>query len=115
VASERRVLLLKRRVPYLLKDIPDFERKSLSWEASGRNISVADVVRAILCQKYRLRCPQLSTHYNAERDTGSTTLLLRLHPNLDAKLKRERARTGRSQRRLIIEAIQAHYKEGEPS
>ncbi len=107
--------MAKRLVPYLLKGIPDSERRALSAEAGARNISVADVVRAILCDRYRLRCPQQSTHYNAARDGGSTTLLLRLHPNLDAKLKRERARTGRSQRRLIIEAIQAHYKEGEPS
>lgn len=107
--------MAKQLVPYLLTDISKSDRAALSDEAGSRNVSVADVVRAILCNRYRLRCPQESTHYNAERDTGSTTLLLRLHPNLDAKLKRERARTGRSQRRLILEAIQTHYKEGEPS
>lgn len=107
--------MAKGLVPYLLTGLPESERQYLSDSAAARNISVADVVRSILCGRYRLVCPQRSTHYNAERDTGSATLLLRLHPNLDAALKRERARTGRSQRRIIIETIQSHYKEGEPS
>ncbi len=107
--------MAKPLVPYLLKGIDEDDRLQLSFTARSRSTSIADVVRSILCDRYRLRCPQQSTHYDPERDKGSTTLLLRLHPNLDAKLKRERARTGRSQRRLILEAIQAHYKEGEPS
>jgi hypothetical protein len=107
--------MAKPLVPYLLKGLSYTERRLLSESAATRNVSVADVVRSILCDRYRLRCPQQSMRYDAARDKGSTTLLLRLHPNLDAKLKRERARTGRSQRRLILEAIQAHYKEGEPS
>ena len=102
-------------IPYLLKDIPESERRLLSATAAAPNISVADLVRSILCARYRLDSAQQSTNYNTEKDTGSTTLLLRLHPNLDAKLKRERARTGRSQRRIIIETITAHYKKGEPS
>lgn len=102
--------------PYLLTGLPESERRFLTASAAARNISIADVVRSILCARYRLVCPQVSTHYNAAKDSGTTTtLLLRLHPNLDAKLKRERTRTGRSQRRLIIEAITSHYKEGEPS
>ncbi len=107
--------MAKGLVPYLLKDVPLSERRLLSSTAAARNISVADVVRSILCARYRLVCAQESTYYSAEKDTGSTTLLLRLHPNLDAKLKRERARTGRSQRRIILETIQSHYKKGEPS
>jgi uncharacterized protein (DUF1778 family) len=100
---------------YLLQGVPESERRWLSRAAAARNTSVADVVRSILCKRYRLVCPQQSTHYNAEKDTGSTTILLRLQPNLNAALKREAARKGRNRRRIILETIKSHYEKGEPS
>lgn len=98
---------------YLLKGIPEPERRSLSHQAAAQNTSVSDVVRKILCKRYRLVCPQQSTYYDAARDTGSTTLLLRLHPNLVVALERHAANTGQSRRQLILETITSHYlKEG---
>jgi predicted HicB family RNase H-like nuclease len=111
--------MARRRVgdwpTYLLNGVPDSERRLLSASAAAQNTSVSDVVRSILCARYRMICPRESYYYDAERDTGSTTLLLRLQPKLDAALKRHAARTGRSRRRLILETITSHYKEGEPS
>lgn len=100
---------------YLLNGIPESERRSLSDSAAAQNTSVSDVVRAILCRRYRLVCPQQSYYYDAEKDTGSTRLLLRLQPNLAAALKRESERKGKSRRRIILETITSHYEKGEPS
>lgn len=107
----------KRRVSswpaYLLKNIPEYERRCLSGAAAAHNISVSDVVRSVLCERYRLDCPPESYGYAAARDTAATTILLRLQPKLARALERERERTGKPKRRIILEAITSHYqKEG---
>ncbi len=111
--------MARRRVgdwpAYLLNGIPDAERQRLSEAAAAQNTSVSDVVRAILCKRYRLICAQQSTYYDAAKDSGSPTLLLRLQPSLHRALKREAERKRRSRRRIILETITSHYKEGEPS
>lgn len=100
---------------YLLKNINESERRSLSSEAAAQNVSVSDVVRGLLCARYELVCPPESYRYEPDRDTGARTILLRLQPKLARALEREQRRTGHSRRRIILETIEAHYKEGEPS
>ena len=74
---------------------------------------MSDVVRSLLCERYGLECPPESYRYEPDRDTGARTILLRLQPQLNARLEVEVARTGRSRRRIILETIEAHYKKGE--
>jgi predicted HicB family RNase H-like nuclease len=74
---------------------------------------VSDVVRGLLCARYRLKCPQESYRYEPDRDTGARTFLLRLQPRLARALELECSRTGLSRRQIILETIEAHYKEGE--
>lgn len=100
---------------YLLKAVPDSDRRRLSGDASDQNVSVSDVVRRLLCGRYELDCPPESYRYDASRDTGAKTILLRLQPRLHKRLVRESARTGRSIRRIILETITSHYSKGEPS
>ena len=100
---------------YLLKNVPESERRRLSQSAAAQNVSVSDVVRGLLCARYRLDCPRESYSYQAERDQGARTILLRLQPRLNSALELEVSRTGTSKRRIILDVIEAHYKEGEPS
>lgn len=100
---------------YLLKDIPAFEREQLSASAADQDVSVSDVVRGLLCARYKLNCPAASYGYNAAHDEGGTTILLRLQPKLAAALDREAARTRNPRRRIILNTIAAHYTKGEPS
>ena len=100
---------------YLLKNIPESDRRRLSGSAADQNISVSDVVRGLLCARYRLDCPRESYRYEPDRDRGARTILLRLQPRLNSALELEVSRTGSSKRRIILDVIEAHYKEGEPS
>lgn len=100
---------------YLLKNIPESERRSLSASAAAQNVSVSDIVRGLLCARYRMSCPAESYGYDADKDTGAATILLRLQPKLSAALEREQARTGHAKRRIILETVTSHYEKGEPS
>lgn len=100
---------------YLLKNVQVTRRRHLSKTAAAWDVSVADVVRSLLCGRYGLECPPESYGYDRSRDTKATTLVLRMQPELDKALEREVARTGHSKRRIILDTIEAHYKKGEPS
>jgi len=90
---------------YLLKDIPPDQRLRLSEQAAAQNISVSDVIRRLLCARYKLDCPPESYRYDPDRDGGNPTILLRLQPKLVAKLKLEAERTSQSRRAIILDAI----------
>ncbi|SRR5260221_9146524 len=96
---------------YLLKGVPESERRHLTSSAAAQNISISDVVRRILCDHYRMVCPPESYGYDPARDDGALTILLRLQPRLARALDREKARTGRTKRRIILDTIEAHQKE----
>lgn len=98
---------------YLLKDIPAAHRQWLSHQAAQFDVSVADVIRGLLCNRYKLRCPKESYRYNAEQDKQSASMVLRLQPRLSTLLDREAARRGWSKRRIILDTIEANYKKGE--
>jgi len=90
---------------YLLKDIPESERRSLSTAAAAQNISVSDVIRRLLCARYKLDCPPESYRYDPGRDGGNPDILLRLQPKLKAKIELEAGRTRRSKRDIMLETI----------
>ncbi len=95
---------------YLVTRIPELVRSELSLEAQARNLSVQDVIRAILCAHARLKCPQASYGYEPLRDSGvSDTIHLRMQKKLKRALEREAARTNRPLRSVIIDALEAHY------
>lgn len=99
---------------YLLKGIPPTRRRWLSKCAATWDVSVADVVRSVLCDRLSLSCPPMSGGYDRTRDTkSSTTILIRMQPKLDKALEREVARTGHSKRRVILDAIDDRYKKGD--
>ncbi len=113
------MLLTRRRAvttwpQYLLKRIPPELRTQITEDALAQDVSTSDVIRAILCRRYRLNCPPESWHYS-RLDTGrSVAILLRLQPKLQKRLARESDETGRAMRTIIMDALTAHYGK-EPS
>lgn len=97
---------------YLITNVPAELRGLLSEEASELTVSVSDVVRTILCRRYRMKCPPESYRYDAGRDTGAANMLLRMQPKLAVVLERQSKRTGVTKRQIILDAIEAHYTEG---
>lgn len=81
--------------------------------AAAQNISVADVVRRLLCDRYELSCPPVSRRgYEVARDSGAANILLRLQPKLMRRLEREAAETGKTKRAIVLEAIAEKGDEG---
>ena len=95
---------------YLLKRVPENLRSELSSEARERNVSLQDVIRQALCDRYRLNCPQASFRYEPDRDSGgSATIHLRLQKKLKRALDAEAAQSGLSLRTIIVDALEARY------
>ncbi len=95
----------------MITRIPDPVRSELSREAEARNVSVQDVIRSVLCDRYRLNCPQASYGYEPARDTGvSDTIHLRMQKKLKHALERDAAKTNRPLRTVIIDTLEAHYE-----
>jgi hypothetical protein len=97
---------------YLLVNVPELERRSLSGEAAAREMSVGDVVRDILCAKYDLSCPPKSKSHRKWQDKGSPNLLVRMPPKLALSLEADARNSGQSKRQIILDAIGAHYTKG---
>ena len=97
---------------YLLVNVPELERSSLSEEAAAREMSVGDVVRDILCEKYDLSCPPKSTEHRKWQDKGASNLLVRMPPKLALALEADRVNSGQSKRQIILDAIAARYVKG---
>lgn len=98
---------------YLLTEIPADLRAAISADSANRELAVADVVREILCKRFRLHCPPDPSTYVPGRDTGAKTLLLRLPPKLTRWLSREANARRKAKRALILEILEAHYRKGE--
>jgi hypothetical protein len=102
---------VKKWPSFLLRDIPTEHRQLLTADAAADNISISDIIRRILCARYRLHCPPESYRYDSAKDIGAETVLLRLQPALWHALEREHERTGRAKRRIILLALEAHYEQ----
>ena len=96
---------------FRLRDIPPALRADLSRSAAYEGISIADVVRGHLCDRYLLVCKLQSYGYDRERDSGTTeTLLLRLDPRLKRAIAKEAKKTGRSMHSIVMQTLETHYK-----
>lgn len=95
---------------YLLNGVPPEHRQWISEQAAELDMSVADVIRRVLCRRYRMRCPQVSIEYQPEKDRQATSVVLRLQPHLARALDREVARSGHAKRRIILDAIKNSYE-----
>lgn len=100
---------------YLLTKIPAELVERLHADAAAADVSVTDVVRRLLCGRYRLECRDESYHYSPRGGTAAGNLLLRLQPKLTRALLREVRRSGRTRRDLILETIEDHYNGRESS
>lgn len=90
---------------YLLRGIPPQTRDLLSEQAEADDTSLADVVRAALCRRYRIDCDTQSFGYQPATDTSGDVLLVRIQPEIWKKMKKEtRGRYGET-KRLILSAI----------
>lgn len=98
---------------YLLTEIPAELRAAISADSARRELAVADVVREILCRRFRLHCPPDPSTYTPGRDKGARTLLLRMPPKLTNWLGRDSRAKRQSIRTTILEILEAHYKKGE--
>ncbi len=96
---------------YLLRGIPYDTRLSLSEQAHADNVSLADVVRAALCHRYRMECDNASFKYQPALDTGGDIILIRFQPAVWRALKKEAGETRTTPARyghtkkIILEAI----------
>lgn len=96
---------------YLLRGIPADTRALLSEQAEADDVSLADVVRQALCHHYRIDCPPVSHSYQADLDSGSDVLIVRIQPEVWKKMKREtRGRYGEF-RKLILQSLDDYLEE----
>ena len=94
---------------YFLKRVPDQLKDNLNTDAETRDVSVADVIRMILCAHYRLDCPPRSTMFHGGIRPHTQNTILRLQPGLWRALKDDQKISGRDLRDLIITTLEKHY------
>ena len=94
---------------YFLKRIPAELKTSLNEDAETRDVSVADVIRMILCAHYRLDCPPRSRSFEGGIHKHTQNTILRLQPGLWRALKDDQKISGRPVRDLIITTLEKHY------
>ncbi len=100
----RPILDVNRWPTYLLERVPANLRSAIALEAAEDDVSIADVIRAVLCERYKYHCPPASDHYTG--GGTSPTILLRLQPRLHARLRIEAKDTHRSIRAIIISELE---------
>jgi hypothetical protein len=93
---------------YLLTDIPEDVRAAISQEAAELDLSVAEVVRRILCARYEMECEPVA-RTSRQPDLGARTFLLRVHPDLFDAIKQDAAEREVTMKAVIMEALRAHY------
>ncbi len=104
----RPILDVARWPTYLLRNVPKNLRSAVVAEAVVNDESVADVIRSILCHRYKYHCPPASDHYNNNGGT-SPTILLRLQPRLHKRLRIEAKDTHTTVRAIIIRELEREY------
>jgi len=90
---------------YLLRGIPSHLREDMTARAAYDDVSLADVVRQALCHHYELDCDPASFGYQAELDTSSDMLLVRLQPDLWKLMQKETRRKYGATKTLILESL----------
>ena len=98
---------------YLLANVPPDIRAAISAESADRLIAVSDVVREILCKRFRMHCAPVPYRFELGRDTGALNFLIRMPPKLHRAISRESDRTGNTMRKIILDILEAHYTKGD--
>jgi hypothetical protein len=76
-------------------------------DAARRSLAVSDFIRMILCRHYDLECAP--SRRSARPSKGSTTILLRMHPQLKDQLELDAQLQETSMSALIREILEARY------
>jgi hypothetical protein len=101
---------------YILNGVPVNLRSAISEEARERDVSIAEVVRRILCERYKMECEPVtlrrggSVGYDPEKDAGAQRIIIRVHPQLFRKIRRDAARRGITMKRAIMQSLEKHYE-----
>lgn len=106
-------MTVKEWPSYLLRSIPHDTRTLMTARALRDDVSLADVARQAICQRYRLDCPPASSRYQPALDTGNDVLIIRLQPDAYKKLKRETGQRYGAIRHVILESL-TDYLEDQP-
>lgn len=88
-------------VKFLVRDMDEGTLATFRKQADADQVSVAEYMRQILCSHFELDC--VPSRASARPDSGSTTRLLRLQPELFAAI-RERARVEDCSMQQIVKA-----------
>jgi hypothetical protein len=102
---------------YILNDVPVYLRSAISEEARERDLSMAEVVRGILCERYKVECEPVTLRrggqvgYDPERDAGAQRIIIRVHPTLFRKIKRDAAYRKITMKRAIMQSLEKHYSQ----
>ena len=102
---------------YLLNGIPPEVRAAIEEDAELDGVSLAEVMRGILCAHYGLNCETVDTFSKPPKpNRGTTTMVLRVHPELFAAIKEDAGQAGSSygtayggMRKRIIEILSDFY------
>lgn len=103
---------------YLLNGIPPEVRAAIEEDALEAEISLAEVMRQILCAHYDLQCEPVETFSKPPPpNQGTATMVLRVHPDLFSAIKKDAGQAGTSygtayggMRKRIIEILSQHYE-----
>lgn len=89
-------------------------RGALKEEREESGLSMAELMRQVLCAHYKLRCEDIDSFGGKQPGEGEFTL--RVSPELFHALQRDKKKRGAAMRRLVLEILEAHYtKNGGPS
>ncbi len=95
---------------YLLRGVPADTRALMSEQAAADDVSLADVVRAALCERYKMDCDTASFKYQAALDTGGDVILVRIQPEVWRKMKKETHGKYGQTKKLILESIDTYLE-----
>ena len=96
---------------FLLRSMEPGLRKRLEKDAKRSKQPLIEVVRSILCEHYDLECTPITgdrTPWQRQWE-GSSTILLKLQPELFEAIKRDSEESGESMRVCVLGALEAHY------
>jgi len=97
--------------------MPAHIREQIEQESEAENMSMAEVVRRILCAHWQLECePVEQVNYpRPEKRKGTQMMIVRVQPELFSAIKDESIRDEVTMKALIIGALEAHYNGGTPA
>ena len=94
---------------FLLRNVDPELRRRLSAEAKTENRSLADLIRAIMCDHFELECEP--SRAESKLKHGASTLVVGLQPELHRAIKTESEESGETMRSIILDTLESHYRE----